>query len=124
MTAVSLWGPVAAAMAAIFVVSGVPGDSLPSNVPATPGHAVAYAALALLVVRALAGGLPRRIGIGTMVLAMAITVGYGVTDEFHQRFVPGRFADVNDLFTDAMGAAVGTAGCWAWGILWSRSGRI
>jgi len=111
-------------MAAIFVVSGIPGDSLPSNVPTTPGHGIAYAGLAVLVVRALVGGLPRRVGAGAAVLAVLIAVAYGVTDEFHQRFVPGRFADLNDLATDAAGAATGAAACWAWGILWARLGRI
>ena len=30
---------------------------------------------------------------------------------------PGRFAEWRDLLFDAVGALIGTIGCWAWGIL-------
>jgi VanZ family protein len=50
-------------------------------------------------------------------LAAAITIVYGVTDEFHQSFVPGRSADAYDLAADAAGALAGTGACWAWGII-------
>lgn len=42
-------------------------------------------------------------------LALAIASGYGVTDEFHQSFVPGRTVDVLDWATDTCGAALGVA---------------
>ena len=32
---------------------------------------------------------------------------YGITDEFHQTFVPGRNADLFDWFMDIIGAVVG-----------------
>ena len=41
-------------------------------------------------------------------------------DEFHQSFVPGRSAELYDLYADAIGAIIGTAACCAWGII-SRS---
>jgi VanZ family protein len=50
-------------------------------------------------------------------MAIAITVGYAVTDELHQLFVAGRSAELYDLLADAAGAVVGTAACWAWGII-------
>lgn len=34
---------------------------------------------------------------------------YGITDEFHQHFVPGRSADVPDLLVDFAAVAVGVA---------------
>ena len=46
-----------------------------------------------------------------------LSVVYAATDEAHQMFVPGRTADVLDLLADAGGAIVGTAACWAWGII-------
>ena len=77
---------------------------------------MAYLALAVLVVRALVRGLPRRIGLGVAAAAIAITVAYGATDEVHQLFVPGRTGDVYDLMADAAGAVVGTAACIVWGV--------
>jgi VanZ family protein len=38
-----------------------------------------------------------------------LTMAWGLFDEIHQAFVPGRSADVLDLGADALGALVGTA---------------
>jgi VanZ family protein len=38
-------------------------------------------------------------------IALALTLAFAVGDEFHQSFVPGRFADPVDVFTDMAGAA-------------------
>ncbi|MBF0437738.1 MAG: VanZ family protein [Magnetococcales bacterium] len=38
--------------------------------------------------------------------AWIYTVIYGLCDEWHQLFVPGRYADVADLLADAIGAAL------------------
>src|SRR5687768_12597782 len=119
--ALGLWIPVVAYMAGIFYVSSLSNLSLPEPV-AVSGHSAAYLGLAVLLVRALAGGLPRRIGVRIAVRAMLIAVAYGISDEVHQSYVPGRVADAYDVVTDAIGAFAGTIGCWAWGILSSRSG--
>jgi VanZ family protein len=37
---------------------------------------------------------------------------YGATDEFHQRFVPHRSADVADWLADTVGAALGALLAW------------
>jgi VanZ family protein len=104
-------------MGAIFFVSSLsdPPGVLPNS--DKPLHWLAYLGLAVLVVRALAGGLPRRIGFGIALAAMLITVAYGATDEVHQLFVPGRTGDVYDLMADAAGALAGTIGCILWGII-------
>jgi hypothetical protein len=60
-------------------------------------HAGAYSVLAALITLAT----------GNPVLGGLLAVGYGVTDEIHQSFVPGRFASVGDLVADAIGAALG-----------------
>jgi VanZ family protein len=112
-----LWGPVVLYMAAIFVASAQPDVAIPSGTSDKWWHAVAYAALCVLVVRALVGCLPARIGITTAVLAFALTTVYGATDEIHQSFVPGRIADLQDLAADAIGAAAAAGGCWLWGII-------
>ena len=50
-------------------------------------------------------------------LTLLLTTLYGVTDEVHQMFVPGRSTDAYDVAADAAGAVVGLVGCWAWGII-------
>ncbi|MBF0627225.1 MAG: VanZ family protein [Magnetococcales bacterium] len=41
--------------------------------------------------------------------AWVYAVVYGVTDEWHQLFVPGRYGDLFDLLADAVGAALAIA---------------
>ena len=107
-------------MAAIFYLSSVSDPPIPSGTDKSL-HGLGYLGLAVVVVRAVAGGLPRRVTMRAMATAVAITVGYAVTDEVHQMFVPGRSADMYDLFADVMGAGVGTFACWAWGIMARQS---
>jgi VanZ family protein len=104
-------------MAAIFYVSSLSQPPLPPGFGDKPSHSLAYTGLAVTIVRALVRGLPARVGAGAGLGAVLLTIAYGVTDEFHQSFVPGRSMDVYDLFADAIGAMIGTAACWAWGII-------
>lgn len=48
------------------------------------------------------------------VAAVLIATLYGITDEFHQSFVPHRNADVVDLMVDAIGAMTGAAIAISW----------
>jgi VanZ family protein len=111
-----LWAPVVVYMGAIFFVSSLSNPPVPPTTD-KPLHWLAYLGLAVVVVRALAGGLPRRIGFGILLPAMLITVAYGATDEVHQLFVPGRTGDVYDLMADGAGALAGTVACTLWGII-------
>ena len=105
--------------ALIFISSSVPGDSLPS--PGLPhldkvAHAAGYAVLAWLLARAM--GAATRTG---LIAATLIATLWGVTDEVHQTFVPGRDPDVRDAIADTLGALCGA-------LVWkaatrSRSGR-
>lgn len=45
---------------------------------------------------------------GRPLLAAALALGYGTSDEVHQLFVPGRTADFADLLADGVGAAAGS----------------
>ena len=112
-----LWMPVAIYMAGIFYFSSLPGTQLTIELPDKPIHMFLYSFMALLVVRALSGGLPARISSAVAGGALVVTVVYGVTDEFHQSFVPGRSADLQDLYADIAGAALGVSVCWVWGII-------
>lgn len=97
-------------MIGIFVLSAqstLPRTGgIPVDVIAIAGHLVAYAVLAGLI----------RIAVGDArrdrradILAVALATIYGLTDEFHQSFVPGRNASAFDVVVDLVGA---TAGIW------------
>jgi VanZ family protein len=104
--ALVLWGPVAVYALAIFVESSI------SQVPAFPsgftdkdGHGLLYAGLAVLVLRAVSGAHWEGVTLRAAAVTVALVAFYGITDEFHQWFVPGRTADVNDWVADCTGAA-------------------
>jgi VanZ family protein len=87
----------------IFGLSSQPGSKLPGGW-SVEGHLGVYAVLGVLVWFALGG---RSAGLRGIILAIAIASAYGITDEFHQSFVPQRTPDVLDWVTDTAGAAVG-----------------
>lgn len=103
--------PVILVMGTIFFLSHQSGDSL--HLPAIPGvdkiaHMTAYAGLALSFLwlfhkRAVKDH--RR----TAILTVLFCVLYGISDEFHQSFIPLRSVSVLDLLADGLGAALVTA---------------
>lgn len=115
-----LWGPVALYMALIFLASSRSNVQLPGSSDKLV-HALAYMPLSALLVRALARGSLRRATLTTVLVAVGITIAYGASDEWHQRFVEGRVADGADVVADAIGGMLGAAACWAWGTIAARS---
>jgi len=123
-----LWGPVILMMALIFAASSIPNlRRLPGGVSDKSGHSIGYAMLAGVLLRAFAGGRLRGVTWTRGLLAIVLATGYGITDEFHQLFVPGRSADRYDVLADCIGATLGVALGWLasaarrWGILDSSS---
>lgn len=113
-----LWGPVVAHMALIFILSSF------SKLPGPPGglsdkhvHALAFGLLAALWLRARAGGRAGGVSLPAVAEAVGAAVVWGALDEFHQRFVPGRTADLADLAADAAGAVCATVVIWACAII-------
>jgi len=109
-------------MAALFYVQSL------STLPSPPGnltdkheHFFFYGILAALALRALAKGEWRGITLRRVMSAIAISSLYGVSDEFHQRFVPGRSYEVLDMVADAVGSAAAAGLLWAWSIIRRRS---
>lgn len=101
------WGPAVIWMAATFVVSHQSQVEIPFGAPDYFGHGVSYAVLGALLMRALAGGALRRMDAGLILPAVLIAAVYGLSDEFHQSFIPGRMASVSDLVADTIGALAG-----------------
>jgi peptidoglycan/LPS O-acetylase OafA/YrhL len=83
----------------IFVLSSIPGSDLPPGKYSTPGHFALYAVLGALILIALGGPTRNR-----ALWAVALASAYGVSDEIHQLFVPGRCADPVDWLVDTAGA--------------------
>jgi len=123
-----LWGPVGLMLAVIFGASSIPNlTTLPGNISDKSGHSIGYGLLGILILRALAGGRLREVTWRRGIAAIVLATLYGVTDEFHQLFVPGRSADRYDVLADCVGATIGAALGWLagaarrWGILDSSS---
>jgi VanZ family protein len=95
-------------MGSIFLLSHQPGTTLQFVVPPGAdklGHAVLYALLAGTALFALLPVPPQR-ALRTGILVVFICFLYGISDEVHQAFVPGREASFGDLLADVAGAAV------------------
>lgn len=48
-------------------------------------------------------------GMKAFTIILAICIIYGITDETHQLFVPGRAFQLSDLVMDAIGSMIGIA---------------
>lgn len=119
-----LWLPALAVMAVIFVLSHQAGLHVTEDVDVerpirVSGHLLAYAVLAGCLLLALSRLDPPRPG--QALLAWALAVAYGLTDELHQSFVPDRSGRLDDVFVDAVGAAVGIAITWLVLVAWARA---
>lgn len=64
-------------------------------------HAAFYAILGVLLARSLAP--PRVMTWKRVLLLTVLATAYGVTDEYHQLFVPGRDASAWDILADGLG---------------------
>ena len=99
------WALVVAWMALVFGVSSISNLGRAARVPDWISHPVEYGVGAVLVGRALEGGRKRPLTMSTALAATLLATAYGVTDEYHQSFVPGRTADPMDVVKDLAGAA-------------------
>jgi VanZ family protein len=99
-----------AVMAIIFALSSrshLPDLDGGRDFQSVIGHFIIYAVLgaALAVVFRSFGWSAGRV----FAVAVVIATLYGMTDEFHQSFVPSRDADPFDLLVDFLGAVAGSA---------------
>ncbi|MGA9351983.1 MAG: VanZ family protein [Anaerolineae bacterium] len=112
----SYWLPVLLWMGLIFVASSQPELPLVLNktvdfITKKAGHVMEYGVLAFLLWRAISKerGWPALSSFGG---AFIFSLLYGVSDEFHQTFVPGRTGRLTDVGFDALGAFL------ALGLIW------
>ena len=114
-----LWAPPALLAGTIFVLSSlsqVPGATYVWDKLA---HLVVFGGLGWLTLRATHGGV-RPLTPAPAAAAFFLVVLWGVLDEIHQHFVPGRDASARDVAADALGAALALL-VWA---AWRGTARI
>jgi VanZ family protein len=90
-------------MLLIFFLSSQPSLPAVSLFSGTDllAHATFYGVLSMFLARSLA---PSRVTTWKRVLLLTILVTvYGITDEYHQLFVPGRNASMWDILADGLG---------------------
>jgi VanZ family protein len=108
-------------MGLCFALSSIAGDSFPKSQIWSYDkvlHMLEYGAGGALAALALGGRRP-----GQVALAVVLVSLYGVTDELHQLFVPGRSCDVKDWIADTIGATLGSVGMYVLLRVWKRSPR-
>ena len=93
----------------VFLLSSRP---LPERVPKIPGmdkifHFIVYAALSSAIFGSIIKG--KNNHNKALFISIFLAVLYGLSDEFHQSFVPGRECSLLDLLADFLGATFGTA---------------
>ena len=115
--------PMALVMGTIFFLSHKPGDEFDIELFFGADkliHMAIYAVLAATVILSFTPEArtqkPGRVALAGVVVAVV----YGILDEFHQSFIPGRFPSAGDVVADFLGALVV---CWFWYSLRGRRGR-
>lgn len=108
------WAAAAAWCALIFILSHQPDLSGPSWLDAVPysdklAHFLIYAVLCLLAARALHREPAPLLRGHALILAVAFAALYGISDEWHQSFIPGRHPDAADWAADLLGALCAAA---------------
>ena len=107
-----LWACLAVLYAGlIFGLSAIPGSRLNElglhPTLANLAHVPLYAGFAGFVLMAFAGNLAgMRRGPWPILYAIAAVMTYAISDEVHQRFVPGRTSSTGDLALDLFGASM------------------
>jgi VanZ family protein len=106
--------PMIIVMGIIFFLSHQQGDTI--DLSGLPGidkvaHFLIYSTLAATVIiahkPALRSGASLRVSFNTLLVCLL----YGLSDEFHQSFVPGRYVSAGDIAADMIGALL-MCGLW------------
>lgn len=99
----SLWVPVAAYMGLIYFLSAQSDLMLPQRLPDGLLHGIEFFLLAVLVIRALNGGLLLPMVPRCYLWAFVLSSHYALLDELHQAMVPARASSLIDLLADLAG---------------------
>ncbi len=103
------WPPLLWA-AVLFIQSSIPDLNSPVRLTKWDdkwAHVLIYLPLGFLLLGALARARAGRRAGTLLLLTFALGSLYGITDEIHQHFVPGRHMDWRDAVADSLGVMVG-----------------
>ncbi|HEX3032184.1 MAG TPA: VanZ family protein [Bacillota bacterium] len=123
------WLPVLTYMGIIFYFSNKPGSQISLPTPDYIAHGAEYFGLGFLTQWALRGWnktnpahrLTNPPGLGSYLGVLAFCILYGLSDEFHQGFIPGRSPSLSDLAADTTGAALAQICWWLWTYIHTRN---
>jgi VanZ family protein len=104
------WLPPLAWAGVILLGTSLPQDAVPVSTTGIDKilHFTIYSVFAFLLTRQISEDTTRwRAVAGAIVVAAA----FGVVDEWHQGFIPGRSPELADWIADATGAAFGAVAC-------------
>ena len=120
------WLPVLVYMGIIFFLS-----SQPITIDAPKGfhidkgaHIIVYGGLGFLFLRAWLQGVYFRATLYTFLITVIFTMVYGISDEFHQSFVPSRSPDLWDVVADTAGAVLVSAGVYLYLMVKTRVAEV
>ena len=116
MVAVLKMMPMLLIMGIIFFLSEQSGYSLSLHISLLYGadkiaHLLMYLVLAATVIYAFSDGFKKNFPSITVGLTLFVCLFYGISDEFHQSFTPGRSVSMFDVVADFTGALLC---CAAW----------
>jgi len=105
------WLPVYLYAGAIFYLSSVsvlhaPEQQFGITISDAAKHIVEYAILSFLLFRAFTNANSRSIKTKAYLLAITLSILYGITDELHQFFVPERVCSGLDALFDGIGSSL------------------
>jgi len=119
------WIPAVLWAATIFVLSSFPGSAYPATNLVNADklvHVALYGLLGALCARGFVHDRGRGLW-SALALAALVSTLYGISDELHQAFVPGRNSDWRDVVADAVGSLLGAA--WiTWRAARRRGGSV
>ncbi len=103
-------------MGIIFYLSHQPGDF--AHLPPFIGldkllHVIAYSSLAGAFLYSLQPLIHNSNRSVIAIVVVLFCIMYGISDEFHQSFIPGRFDSIWDVLADGVGALLVVG--WWWG---------
>ncbi|MDP3143714.1 MAG: VanZ family protein [Candidatus Omnitrophota bacterium] len=106
---VGLWLPVILYALVIFTASSFPQPEMPVSFWNFDKilHLAEYGLFGILLARAIKGTSPEIKMKRLYFLALLVAFAYGISDEFHQSFVPGRTVSIWDALIDGAGGFLG-----------------
>ena len=120
------WLPAALYMGLIWLISSMEAPQFPTS--AFPlrdkgVHFTEFAVLGFFVAHAALRTWEGRARFRLLAVSVLIAATWGLLDEIHQAFVPGRSSDVFDVLADTLGATAGASARVLLGALFARSSR-